>query len=360
MRVLQLIDSLDLGGAERIAVEYANMLSKHLEASHLCASRFEGELQSTIDAEVHYYFLDRKRTLDFAALKRLGNYVKKEKITIIHAHSTSYFIATLLKIKNPSLIVFWHNHSGASIHLSGFKMRVLRFCSGYFHTIIAVNEDLVVWAKKKLKSKNVVYLPNFISFTKKTIHTEKTLKGEAGSRIVCLANLRNPKGHLFLIESFMAVQKEVPEATLHLIGKDANDAYSDAIKAFIKQSQLANHVFNYGQVANPDDILAQCDVGVLASSSEGLPMALLEYGRARLAVVVTDVGYCPEVVQDYGTFVPYGDVKAMSCALKEYLTQKEKRSEDSHLFRAHIKTNYSETHVRHQIVNLYTQSLENF
>lgn len=359
MRVLQLIDSLDLGGAERIAVEYANMLSKHLEGSYLCASRFEGELRSSIDAEVNYYFLNRKRTLDLSALKRLGQYIKKEKITIIHAHSTSYFIATLLKIKNPSLIVFWHNHSGASIHLSGFKRRVLRFCSGYFHTIIAVNEDLVVWAKNKLKTKKVVYLPNFVNFTKKGTNTEKSLRGEAGTRIVCLANLRNPKGHLFLIESFMAVHKEVPQVTLHLIGKDANDAYSDAIKAFIKRNQLADHVFIYGQVANPDDIVTQCDIGVLASSSEGLPMALLEYGRAKLAVVVTDVGYCPEVVQDYGTFVPYGDVNAMSLAIKEYLTQKEKRSKDSHLFREHIKTNYSETHVRHQIINLYTQSLEN-
>lgn len=359
MRVLQLIDSLDLGGAERIAVEYANVLSKHLEASHLCASRFEGELRLSIDSGVHYYYLNRKRTLDFAAIKRLGAYIKKEKITIVHAHSTSYFIATLLKIKNPSLIIFWHNHSGASVNLGGFKILILRFCSNYFHTIIAVNEDLVVWAKKKLKSKNVVYLPNFIDFTKKIVHTEKTLKGEAGSRIVCLANLRNPKGHLFLIESFLTIQREIPNATLHLIGKDAYDSYSDAIKNFIQENHLDNQVFIYGQITNPDEILRQCDIGVLASSSEGLPMALLEYGRAKLAVVVTDVGYCSEVVQDYGTFVPYGDVMAMSLAVKKYLTNKEKRIQDSHLYREHIKNNYSETHVCHQIIKLYTESFEN-
>ncbi len=359
MRVLQLIDSLDLGGAERVAVEYANMLSKHIEGSYLCASRFEGKLRSTINAEVLYYFLNRKRTLDFGALKRLCQYIKKEKITIIHAHSTSFFIATLVKIQHPSVRIIWHNHSGASIHLSGIKMKVLRFCSRYFDAIIAVNEDLVVWAKKKLKSKNVIYLPNFVNFDREVIHPQETIKGETGKRIVCLANLRNPKGHLFLIESFIAVQKEVPEATLHLIGKDANDAYSDAVKEFIQQNQLADHVFIYGQVANPDEILAQCDIGVLASSSEGLPMALLEYGIAKLAVVVTDVGYCPEVVQDYGTFVPYGDVKAMSDAIKKYLIQEEKRSKDRYLFKEHIRTNYSETHVRHQIINLYKQRLEN-
>ncbi len=359
MRVLQLIDSLDLGGAERIAVEYANMLSKEIEGSYLCASRSEGKLLSTIDPEVNYFFLNRKRTLDYSAIQRLGQYIKKEKITIIHAHSTSYFIATLLKLKNPSLLIVWHNHSGASIHLGGVKMKVLRFCSKYFNTIISVNEDLVIWAKKKLKSKKVVYLPNFVNFTKEIVPVQEKIKGEAGKRIVCLANLRNPKGHHFLIESFVAVQKEIPDVTLHLIGNDFNDAYSTTLKVLIQKSQIEDHVVIYGQLSNPEAILEQCDIGVLASSSEGLPMALLEYGRAKLAVVVTDVGYCPEVVQDYGTFVPYGDVHAMSSAIKEYLTDGDKRVQDCSLFKEHIKNNYSEMHVRDQIINLYTNSLEN-
>jgi glycosyltransferase involved in cell wall biosynthesis len=359
MRVLQLIDSLDLGGAERIAVEYANMLSKEIEGSYLCASRFEGKLLSTIEPDVNYLFLNRKRTLDYGAIKRLNTYIKKEKITIIHAHSTSYFIATVLKLKNPSILIVWHNHSGASINLSGIKMNVLRFCSRYFDTIIAVNEDLVIWAKDRLKSQKVVYLPNFVNFSKEVLPVQEKIKGETGKRIVCLANLRNPKGHHFLIESFIAVQKEIPDATLHLIGNDFNDEYSTTLKVLIQQNQIEDHVIIYGQLSNPESILEQCDIGVLASSSEGLPMALLEYGRAKLTVVVTDVGYCPEVVQDYGTFVSYGDVNAMSGAIKEYLTDGDKRVHDSSLFKEHIKNNYSESHVRDQIINLYTSSLEN-
>jgi glycosyltransferase involved in cell wall biosynthesis len=127
----------------------------------------------------------------------------------------------------------------------------------------------------------------------------------------------------------------------------------------IQQNQIDDHVIIYGQLSNPESILEQCDIGVLASSSEGLPMALLEYGRAKLTVVVTDVGYCSEVVQDYGTFVSYGDVHAMSGAIKKYLNDQESRMRDSSLFHEHIKNNYSETHVRNQIINLYNSSLEN-
>ncbi len=88
-------------------------------------------------------------------------------------------------------------------------------------------------------------------------------------------------------------------------------------------------------------------------------MALLEYGRAKLAVVVTDVGYCSEVVKDYGTFVTYGDIPAMSGAIQEYLTNIEKKEAYRNLFTAHIKNHYSETHVRDQIISLYNSSFEN-
>jgi hypothetical protein len=35
MRILQIIDSLDIGGAEKMAVNYANTLSKKIEFSGL-------------------------------------------------------------------------------------------------------------------------------------------------------------------------------------------------------------------------------------------------------------------------------------------------------------------------------------
>ena len=39
MRVLQLIDSLDAGGAERVAVTYANTLCEYIDASYICVTR---------------------------------------------------------------------------------------------------------------------------------------------------------------------------------------------------------------------------------------------------------------------------------------------------------------------------------
>ena len=56
MKILQLIDSLQAGGAERMAVHIANSLNPLVEGSYLCVSRKEGPLKASLNKEVGYLF----------------------------------------------------------------------------------------------------------------------------------------------------------------------------------------------------------------------------------------------------------------------------------------------------------------
>ena len=62
MKVLQLIDSLQAGGAEHVAVNYANALAPRIEASFLCSTREEGMLKTSLSKDVQYLFLNKKTT----------------------------------------------------------------------------------------------------------------------------------------------------------------------------------------------------------------------------------------------------------------------------------------------------------
>lgn len=354
---MQLIDSLRLGGAERMAVNYANMLVSQIEQSYLCTTRAEGDLREMINDDVGYLFLKRTRTFDIGALTRLKHYIKKERIDCVHAHGSSYFIATLLKRSIPSLRLIWHNHLGASTSISKKALYSLKVCSHNFDAIIAVNNELLHWAAQYLNSKKVLYISNFVAFENKQKMNLTPIKGVEGNRIVCLANLKNPKGHAFLLESFALVVKKIPDATLHLIGEDYKDAYSNTVQTFINDNAMTEHVFVYGKMERPDSILQQCDIGVLASSSEGLPMALLEYGRAQLAVVVTDVGQCASVVKDYGTFVEYGNKKAFSKGIVDYLMDSKKTDKDRKAFYNHILNEYSSVRIAEKVLTLYSEVL---
>jgi glycosyltransferase involved in cell wall biosynthesis len=295
IRVIQIIDSLEAGGAERMAVSYANALFHTIEFSGLVVSRKEGPLLSQVDQGISYLFLNRKKLIDFRALFKLHSFVLKNKVTHIHAHSTSFFIAFLLKLVRPSIQLIWHDHYGDSEFLSKRPLGALKITLPFFSGIIAVNQKLKVWAEQKMNFKNTVYLPNFPSDrNNSTAHT--VLKGIDGKRIVCLANLRVQKDHFLLLKVACKLKVSHPEWTFHLVGKDFNDAYSQKIKDLIVAFALEKNVFLYGTKQDVENILQQAAIGILTSQSEGLPVALLEYGWLKKPVVVTDVGEVSSLV----------------------------------------------------------------
>ena len=354
MRVLQLIDSLETGGAERTAVNYANLLSVEIEKSFLCTTRLEGSLKKALNDDVEYLFLNKKRTIDFKALKKLNIFIKRHKVTIIHAHSTSYFFATLLKLLNNDVKLIWHDHYGNSEFIKSRKYGILKLCSFKFNGIISVNVILKKWAEEKLKCHRIFYLYNTVVAKNKEIN-ETHLKGEDGKRVLCLANLRPQKNHFMLIEAFSEVIKHHTDWTLHLVGKDSQDVYSIKLKAVIKSLKFENQVFIYGSKNDVNNILNQSTIGVLSSDSEGLPLTLLEYGLAKLPIVATNVGYCIKVItsKNEGQLVNPQDVHAFSKALILYINNSELRKQHGESVYKNVETNFSAKKAITQLISIY-------
>ncbi len=342
MRVLQLIDSLEAGGAERIAVSCANMLSA-ITKSYLCSTRAEGALLKTVDKKVSYLFLNKKTTIDIFAIWKLKKFIKNNKISIIHAHSSSYFLAVCVKLIHPKLKIIWHNHYGNSEQLSFFQLAILKLASYFFSVNIAVNDNLKKWAIKNLHCKKVYYVPNFVDFSSKNIEKTTHLKGIEGKKIVCLANFRPAKDHFNLIKAFAEVQKKHPEWTLHLVGKIFEDTYSKTLFKTIKKLKLENNTFSYGSCDDVDYILQQAEIGLLSSKIEGLPVSLLEYGKNQLAVIVTNVGDCATVVthEKNGLVVSKKNSEELEKAIIFYIENPSKLKKDAIAFKNQVKKNHS-------------------
>lgn len=291
-----MIDSLEAGGAERMAVNYANALVDTIEFSGLVTTRKEGALLHQINSNVPYLFLAKKKQVDFGALFRLRSFVSKNKVTHIHAHSTSFFFAFLLKLICPFVKLIWHYHYGNNIQLPRKRIVIFRIVIPFFTGIIAVNQNLKFWLENNLKSRRVIYLPNF-SIRIKEPELKSEMFGCIGKRIVSLANLREDKNHFLLLNVAQKLKKSNPDWTFHLVGKDFEDDYAKQIKKMIKEYDLEENVFLYGSKQDIENILDQASIAILTSQSEGLPVSLLEYGLYKKAVVVTHVGEIPTIVQ---------------------------------------------------------------
>ncbi|MDQ6529639.1 glycosyltransferase [Flavobacterium sp. LHD-85] len=325
MRIVQIIDSLEVGGAERMAVNYANKLSEKIEFSGLVVTRCEGSLLNQVNKSVHYLFLNKKSSLDLKAAFRLKSFIKKNKVDIIHAHSSSFFIAVLVKFIYPKIRIIWHDHYGPRISESKKENKVLRFSSVFFISIFVVNKQLREWSQKYMHCKKVVFIPNFIQETQ-FVEQTTVLQGSEGKRIVFLANLKKPKNHFTVLEAFFELKLFDLGWSLHLIGKDYFDLYSQNLKDFIKSKDLYNHVHLYGARNDVSFILKQASVGILASTFEGFPVTLIEYGKAKLGVISTNVGFCSEIIKDKETGLLFNPL-----CKQELLSQLKKITENESL-----------------------------
>jgi glycosyltransferase involved in cell wall biosynthesis len=352
MRIVQLIDSLEAGGAERMAVNYANVLVDEIDFSGLVATRKEGALLNQINPKVFYLFLNKKRKLDLRALFRLRSFVAKNKVTHIHAHSTSFFLAFLLKLIYPSIKLIWHYHYGNNQKLPQKSMMIFKTVMPFFNGVIAVNKNLRFWIENELKPKNVIYMPNFPIQTNESEYKSELL-GVEGKRIISLANLREDKNHFLLLNVAQKLKKSNPDWTFHLVGKDFEDDYANQIKQLIKEYELEENVFLYGSKQDIENLLNQSAIAILTSKSEGLPVALLEYGLYKKAVVVTHVGEIPMIVKNgtNGFIVEVDRIDLFYESLVKLIDNKVLRTDFGKALFGTVKTDYTAESVIKKYLN---------
>lgn len=351
INVLQITDSLNVGGTEVLAVNIANSFIDYEIKSHLCSTREKGFLQNKINKKVEYVFLNKKSTFDLIALYKILKYVKKNNINIIHSHSTSLFFSCGIKLFNPKIKLFWHNHTGSNINLKGAKLILIKFLTNFCNGIINVNEELNLWSKNILnqnKSFKLNNFPFFIDLSKKT-----TLLGQNNKRIVCLAGLRQEKDHYLLLEAFKIVQNTYPNWTLHLIGKDYNNNYSNGLKKYLKSEKLEGNVFLYGMCSDVKNILDQSTIGVLSSKNEGLPISLLEYGLVNLPVLTTNVGECSNVINNDKAIVSARNSNIFAEYLMRLIENEDLRNEIANSLKNNILKYYSKDIFINNIKKIY-------
>ena len=357
--VMHLIDTLDAGGAERMAVNVANGLLSTRYTPHLCSTRREGVLAESVHADVKRLTLNRKKIFDTQAIRRLNGYIRENDIRILHAHSTSLFIAAIVSAHPSSTHLVWHDHWGGSVDKSR-PVWLYWLATRRIDGVVAVSQPLVGWSQNKLKipSERTRYVPNFVCLPEPD-GKEPALPGRAGYRIVCVANIRPEKGQHNLLYAMEIIKSRVPDAHLLLVGQVNDPAYHSLLQEVIKEKKLDQHVTLLGQRQDVAEILRSCDIGVLSSLTEGLPLALLEYGAAGLPVVSTQVGQCEEVLEfgRAGLLVPPGDQQSLANALLNLHESQALRSELGERFNTRVRTVYGMDSAIDQICQLYEQVL---
>jgi len=360
MKVLSMIDSLIAAGAERMAVNIANGLAEKGIESHLCATHSGGPLEEFVSPNVKLLVLNKRSAFDIKALMKLKRYVKTHSIDLIHAHSSSIFWALLIKGLVGGVKVVWHDHYGLSDKLESRPVFPLKVFALFMDYAFVVNDKLLNYAITDLHIpiSKVTFLVNFpdLNFSEEGAEVADIPELIQSPKLVCLANLRPQKDHHNLLDAFLIIMNHHPKAGLYLVGGHFGDEYyTGLVQRINSEEKLKNHVHILGSRNDVAKILTSCDIGILSSLSEGLPVSLLEYGLAKLPVVCTNVGDCSFVLDSgrYGKLVPPHHPSALAEAVLSLLQKPDEMITLGQAFKQHIINNFSRDGALNRILIVY-------
>lgn len=356
---MHLVDTLEYGGAERAAVGYVNHLPRELYRPFLCTTRADGPLESCLAGDVRRLRLQRRYRCAVSPVLKLRRFIREQRIGLLHAHGSTLFVARVAQFGGQRPALIWHLHYGRWAEEDHVDWRYWIASLGADY-VVTSSDRLAQWLPRRfpVPAVRVSSLPNMVELGPPR-PPDEPLPSKRGAWIACVANLRPEKDHVNLIRAFAGVVAEFPDTHLLLIGALKDREVVRQTQFEIESRHLTSHVTLLGPRRDTYAILRRVDIGVLSSSTEGLPLALLEYGAAGLPVVATRVGQCPQALDEgrAGILVPPRDPGLLSAALRSLLASEELRRDLGLRLRRRVEQRYGPEAVTAPLCDLYARTL---
>ncbi len=330
IRVLHIVPGLEVGGAERMAVNL--MRASDREQFEVGAISLFDPVGTDLDldeilarARIPVSYLGKRRGFDPRMFVRVPRAMERFRPQVVHTHSyvLRYAFPFVLGHRIPAKVHTVHNlaerevdWAGRLIHRGAFRRGVVP---------VAIAEEVADSLRRLYGIDGFPLIPNGIQvadFRRPSIDRGNWRRREGFAPtdllFVCVGGLRLQKNPVLLLESFARGPASDPRAHLLYVGEGRLRA---ELERRIGALGLQGKVHLLGLRSDVPEILNAADVFVLSSDWEGNPLSVMEAMAAGKPVVCTAVGGVPELVEDgrCGVLVPQRDAEASAKAMRYML-----------------------------------------
>jgi glycosyltransferase involved in cell wall biosynthesis len=371
IKIIFVIDSLVVGGAESQMVMLAGELRRRGYACEVFALQAKGELFLKLkglgipvsDGNVS---LGRDRLALFLGIVALWRCIFRNRPCVVHSYlPLSNFIGSIVaKLAGAKVVIT--SKRGLGIHQEmEARWRYFDRISNALSNAITVNskaveEDTVHRDGVDRNKLHCIYNGLDLSMFNRTPLKYKQMRLELGLNpsefAWCMvANLVDYKGHIDLLKAFSKLSAS--SCRLFLVGRDRGAQRS--IKLMIAQLALQDRVVLLGDRSDVPDILAAMNGYVMASHTEGFSNAILEAMASGLPVVATNVGGSAEALQggELGLLVRPHNHEDLASAMQKIMDSQELRKKFSSTSARTVRTKYSIDVLADSYLDLYSREL---
>lgn len=312
MTIVQIITLSETGGAQTVLAHISNYLVNQGHRVLVVAGEGNGSLWGILDGRVEKLKCSSlKRSLnlmqDIKTVRHFRKIYREVQPDIIHLHSSK--AGFLGRLAFPPSKVVYTVHGYDSIRKVYPVFRPIEFLMQFRCAAVVgvsrydqdtLNEDKIF--------RNVSFVYNGVPVKPLDDELFWNIPKEYSKKILCVARISPQKN----IELFLEVAKLMPEYAFVWIGNNKTI-----------HSELGN-VFFLGSIPQAGKYCQLCDLLILTSNYEGLPMTIIEAMSYGKPIVASDVGGISEIVRnDINGFVSVNEKASFKTNIEKVFRNKE-------------------------------------
>lgn len=317
MRILQVITSLQTGGAEKIVVDLSLKLKARGHEVDVVAfvggpSIFK---QALVDGGCGVIeFSDNEGVYSLKHIKRLKRLMPQ--YDIVHTHNTSpqLFVAMAKGKCKAKLVTTEHSTNNRRRSLKGYGW-IDRWMYRRYDKIVCISD---IAKEKLLEHIGDKYVPDVLTINNGVDVERFYIAQEAeGLRMpdtfttVMVAGFREAKDQDTLIRAMAMLPSQYQ---LWLVGDGVRRGELESV---IASAGVGDRVSLLGIRSDVPQVLKSADVVVMSSHWEGLSLSNIEGMSSGRPFVASDVDGLREVTNGYGVLFPHGDAEALAGIIRK-------------------------------------------
>lgn len=366
MKILHVIDTLHVGGAENLLVNSAPIFQNEYDCQIdvLIISNYNTYLKKQLSENgINTINLNSKNVYSPNNIFKIRNIIEKENYDIVHTHLFSSQLWTacaqklIRKNSKTKFITTEHNTYNRRRNFKALKW-LDKYLYSRYSSIISISEDtksnLIKWLEpQKSDLHKFKVIDNGIPLKKYMDASPVKLKEIIPSlpdyniKVVCMVSrFSEQKDHATLVKAI----KKLPEDVHLLLIGSGSDKEINKSRLLVSKLKIEKRVHFLGIRNDVEKILKISDVMVLSSNWEGFGLVAVEGMAAGLPVVVSDVSGLNNVVKDEDLKFRLGNSNELAGILSRLLS-------DSKFYKA--KREYSINRCKDFSIDNYVSNIMN-
>ena len=315
MKILHVITSLEIGGAQKLISDLLPLQAASKDVTLLVYERVYNDFERIVEnAGIDIICLNEHNFYNPYVIFRLRKIFKN--FDLIHAHLFPTIYWASLAARGLDIKLIYTEHSTSNSRRDKFYFRPIeRFMYSRFDKIISISQQvqdaLTTWLgqcdERFIVIPNGVNLRKFVSIKSTTIPKS----------LIMVSRFVPSKDQETIIHAMKYIDNE---ATLRFVGDGENREHCERLA---KELGVTDRVYFLGSRTDVPELLASSYIGIQSSNWEGFGLTAVEIMACGKPIIASNVDGLKQVVDGAGIIFSLGNITELSLSVNRLLTDEQ-------------------------------------